>query len=94
MLTHYHQWIFENHRIESVEVLQEWVIQEAKFQIKALETVQGLTGELRVGVITDRGVSHTFFGKSTSGGRIILQGGNPTCKLCNKQHGLWPCSEF
>ena len=27
MLTHYHRWIFENQKIESVEVLQEWVIQ-------------------------------------------------------------------
>ena len=36
MLTHYHRWIFENHKIESVEVLREWVIQEAEFQIKAL----------------------------------------------------------
>ena len=35
MLTHYHRWIFENHKIESVEVLREWVIQEAEFQIKA-----------------------------------------------------------
>ena len=24
MLTHYHQWIFENHKTESVEVLREW----------------------------------------------------------------------
>ena len=36
MLTPYHRWIFENHKIESVEVLREWVIQEAEFQIKAL----------------------------------------------------------
>ena len=43
MLTQYHWWIFENHRIESVEVLREWVIREAEFQTKALETVQGLT---------------------------------------------------
>ena len=59
MLTQYHRWIFENHKIESVEVLREWVIQESEFQIKALETVQGLTGraDSRSNI---RGVSHTF----------------------------------
>ena len=55
MLTQYHQWIFENHKIESIEVLREWVIREAEFQTKALETVQGLTG--RVEAKNVRGVS-------------------------------------
>ena len=41
VLTQYHRWIFENHKIESAEVLREWVIQESEYQIKALETVQG-----------------------------------------------------
>ena len=44
MLTYYDQWIFENHKIESVEVLQKQIIQEAEFQIKVLEAVQVLTG--------------------------------------------------
>ena len=38
MLTHYHRWIYENHKIESVEILREWVIQETEFQTKAMET--------------------------------------------------------
>ena len=59
MLTQYHRWIFENHKIESVKVLQEWVIQEGEFQTKALETVQGITG--RVESKNVRGVSHLFW---------------------------------
>ena len=43
MLTNYHWWVFENHREESVELLRKWIIQEADFQARALETVQGLT---------------------------------------------------
>ena len=43
MLAAYHRWVFENHRVECVEVLREWVIQEAEFHSRALETVQGLT---------------------------------------------------
>ena len=39
MLTRYHRWIYENHKIESVEVLREWVIQETEFQTKAIETI-------------------------------------------------------
>jgi len=43
MLASYHCWVYKNHRIEYVEVLREWVIQEAEFQVKALETVQGIS---------------------------------------------------
>jgi len=43
MLASYRRWVHENHKIECVEVLKEWIIQEAEFQIKALETVQGIS---------------------------------------------------
>ena len=59
MLTQYHWWIFENHKIESVEVLREWVIREAEFQTKALETVQGLTGRVEARSNT-RGMSRSY----------------------------------
>ena len=53
MLTQYHhRWIFKNHKIESAEVLREWVIREAEFQTKALETVQGLTGRVETRINT------------------------------------------
>ena len=42
MLALYHRCVYENHKIECVEVLNDWIIQEAKFQVKALETVQGV----------------------------------------------------
>ena len=45
MLTNYHQWIYENHKVESVETLREWIIQKTEFQTKAVETVQELTGK-------------------------------------------------
>ena len=96
MLTHYHCWVFENCKIESVEVLREWVIQEAKFQTKAVEVVQGMTGrvETRSNNTRGSGLSHTFFGRSNLGGIAELQAGNWSCKVCNKQHGVWACSEF
>jgi len=75
MLTNYHRWVFENHRDESVELLREWVIQKADFQARALETVQGLTTRVE-GKVSFKGSSHTFFGKSSSSGRVESQVGN------------------
>ena len=31
MLTRYHRWVYENFKIESMETLQEWVMQESQF---------------------------------------------------------------
>ena len=41
MLAHYHRWIHENGRWQSVETLREFIIQEAEFQTGASETSQG-----------------------------------------------------
>ena len=43
MLASYHRWLFENHKLECVEVLREYVVQEAEFHTRALETVHGLS---------------------------------------------------
>ena len=63
MLAAYHRWIFENRKKESVEVLREWAIQESEFQIRALETIQGMNFEKHENRLT-RGNQRTFFGKS------------------------------
>ena len=34
MLSAYHWWIFDNHKLESVESLREWVLQEVEFKPK------------------------------------------------------------
>ena len=60
MLTRYHRWIYENHKIESVEVLREWVIQEAEFQTKAIETIQGMSRKHDVRINT-REIPYTFW---------------------------------
>ena len=66
MLTRYHRWIYENHKIESVEVLREWVIQETEFQTEAIETIQGLSRKQDMRSNT-REIPHTFFGKQNQG---------------------------
>jgi len=94
MLTNYHRWVFENHKEEeSVDLLWEWVIQEAEFQARALETVQGLTTRVE-GKANFRGTPHTFFGRSNFSGKLESQVGNRACRLCNKPHGVCACNEF
>ena len=101
MLAAYHRWVFENHRVECVEVLREWVIQEAEFHSRALETVQGLTttkfGKPEVKFSSYREPQRTFFGRpqfkleSTN----ECQGqGQRSCKICGRSHGIWSCGEF
>ena len=83
MLTRYHRWIYyENHKIKSMEVLREWVIQETEFKTKAIETIQGLSRKSDIRSQT-RDLPHTFLGKQNRG-----SGSEPTtkhriCKLCN-----------
>ena len=59
MLAHYHRWIYENGRWQSVETLREFIIQEAEFQTVASETIDGLS---KRGHKKDSGV--TFFGNT------------------------------
>ena len=39
MLSQYHRWTHENKRTETVELLREWINQEAEYQIVAAETL-------------------------------------------------------
>ena len=93
MLTCYHRWIYENHKIESVEVLREWVIQETEFQTKAIETIQGLSRKQDMRSNT-REKPHTFFGKQNQGTGSEPPTKYRICKVCNKSHEIWTCSEF
>ena len=45
MLANYNRWVFEQKKVECVETLREWIIQEAEFQTVAAETLCGLTGK-------------------------------------------------
>ena len=97
MLAAYHQWVFEKHKQESVESLREWVIQEAKFQIKALETVHGLA-TTRQGTLEARRFkrenNQTYYINSGMRSDVTPEWQNQKCKVCSKSHGVWACPEF
>ena len=41
-----------------------------------------------------REIPHTFFGKQNQGIGLEPPTKYQICKLCNKSHGIWTCSEF
>lgn len=46
MLARYHRWIAKNHATESVEILKDWLNQEAVYHTIAHETISGLNSKL------------------------------------------------
>ena len=89
MLAHYHRWIHENGRWQSVETLREFIIQEAEFQTVASETIYGLR---KRGHKEDSGV--TFFGNTQKSSAPQRRIGFRPCKVCSGHHGVWRCDKF
>ena len=89
MLAHYHRWIHENGRWQSVETLREFVIQEAEFQTVASETIHGLS---KRGHKKDSGV--TFFGNTQKSSEPQRRVGFRPCKVSCGHHGVWRCDKF
>ena len=89
MLAHYHRWIHENGRWQSVETLREFIIQEAEFQTVASETIHGLR---KRGHKKDSGV--TFFGNTQKSSAPQRRIGFRPCKVCSGHHGVWRCDKF
>ncbi|XP_067040969.1 uncharacterized protein [Acropora muricata] len=87
MLTRYHRWVYENFKIESVETLREWVMQESQFYTIAHETVRGLIkGDWRP---AGQRKINTFFAEPSIADRKQRQ-----CPVCSKQHGVWYCDVY
>ena len=90
MLAQYHRWIFKNHCWESVETLEEFMLQEAEFQTVASETIRGVTSSNR-NVDSRRNQSEkAFFGNAQES---EIQKYCP-CKVCKGHHGVWRCDKF
>ena len=41
MLSRYFRWASENHRLESLETLRNWITEESEYQVKAMESIVG-----------------------------------------------------
>ena len=42
MLSRYLGWASENHRLESLETLRDWITEELEYHVKAMESIEGL----------------------------------------------------
>ena len=89
MIAHYHLWILENGRWQSVETLREFITQEAEFQTVASETIHGLR---KGGHKKDSGV--TFFGNTQKSSAPQRRIGFRPRKVCSGHHGIWRCDKF
>ena len=43
MLSRYFRWASENHRLESLQTLRDWIVQGSNYQTKAMESIDGIT---------------------------------------------------
>ena len=97
-LAHYHRWMYENGRWESVESLKEFIVQEAEFQTVASETIRRVnTASKSFEQKRNRKDSEksTFFGRDqkTENHRKTAYMSRPR-KVCNGPHGDWRLEKF
>jgi hypothetical protein len=97
----YSCWLREHKKERSVLSLKDWLKEEVRVRVEAVEMVHGVEGidlslkrneagggKSRYG---DRGRSHTLFaGRGGVGGKDV----KPPCALCEGNHGIWSCQRF
>ena len=88
MVTQYQRWVKENGKIESIEVLRDWVVKEAEYRTVAHEAIRGLSDLVVGGSDSKSGRKLRAF--VTTDSKSQKRG----CKQCNGDHGIWACSEF
>jgi len=79
LLSQYYRWINEKGKLESLEELRQWVVEEAEYQVQASEVKHG--------------VSSTG-GRHVKGPRSFFRTGDKRdrpCKVCNQKHPVWKC---
>ena len=105
MLSQYHRWWFEKKKLESVETLRKWVMQETEFRTVTHETVRGFSnqendvGNRKGKTLTIRSYFPTGENKQNAENRRNGHStsetfGRRTCKICDNQHGVWRCESF
>ena len=91
MLSRYFRWASENHRLESLETLRDWITEESEYQVKALESIEGLGAKAKHKE-DDRRKNRTF--TAFTGRRKEASEFQRKCYLCQGNHGIWSCQQF
>ncbi len=85
MLSSYFRWLTENRKDENLEALSEWMVAEAQFRIRALETREGMSSPKKK---TYRDRTHRNFA-------VVRGRGEANCVCCSKVgHRVWTCDKF
>ena len=90
MLADYFRWTKEQHREESIETLRDWLIDETEYRIRALESRDGLSSNLK-----KQEKSHRSFSTMDLGSGRRPSTYNRSCVCCdNTGHRIWDCDNF
>jgi hypothetical protein len=78
------RWLKEKCKEETLEALSDWMVEEAEFLIRALETREGMVTKKTP---KDRRTHRSF--------AAVNNGRERSCVCCNKiGHGVWSCTKF
>ena len=89
VLSRYFRWASESHRLESLQTLRNWMVEESEYQIKPTESIEALGAKGRQRE-NDRRKNRSF--------STLRVRGHPQfqrrCDFCEGSHGIWACPRF
>ena len=83
MLSRFYRWVKESGRPESIETLRDWITEKSEYQVKAVETVEGLHGAKGKPKEDDRKRWNRTFTTF-----------KPKCYICQGNHSIRNCEEY
>ena len=97
----YSRWLREHKKDKSVLTLRDWLKEEVRVRVEAVEMAHGIEAE-PVGGAADGGKhgdrgrgSRSFFGENSNFGKETpFLRSKPPCAYCIGNHGVWSCRRF
>ena len=84
MIAQYMRWIAKEQKVESVESLKQWALEESEYQVIAAETVSG------VGSVSQKSYFTNHKEKDSSRDRQC----GSVCSVCGGRHNVGDCQDF
>ena len=85
MLSRFKHLVYEHHKNEDVETLQQFIIEEAEFQVATAETIHGF----HKNIVTS--CNSSFFGAERRSKKLKFL---RKCYVCQNDHMISDCSAF
>ena len=86
MLASYFRWSADKRKKETLEMLSEWMVEEAEYRVRALETKEGMATSNK----------KKFRARKPQRSLTAIKGrSDRSCACCDKfGHGVWSCDKF